>query len=52
MSSYGVVWACRHQGQDEREYLRPEGWQRWEGTRLLHTERLTLCRAHLETNRH
>lgn len=34
------------------EYLRLEGWQRWEGNQLLHTERRTLCPAHLETDRH
>lgn len=32
------------------EYLRLEELQRWEGNQLLHTERLTLYQAHLETN--
>ena len=32
------------------EYLRLEDLQRWEGNQLLHTERLTLYQAHLETN--
>lgn len=47
------MWACTIDGGDRGqvfEYLQLEELQRWEGNQLLHTERLTLYQAHLETN--